>query len=255
MVKFYKNRYIRKYQEDFLLSFFSKQTAMTSLGQTILQKYKYTTFSSMRRVDQIKRMRLVNIRKTMRYLFLRLFFRYSFLWFNSRKLLSLKKKKRKFFKYLAIKKFQHLFLKLLLLNRTTVLCKNLQFFSKYLSSLFKIKMHHYSFVNMLHLVLVLQQNNRLYSFINLNSSFASKCTSSRFALSSSAHHISKSRLPYFKVSKDSLFYLNKPAGCGIESFDFFFATLPIEESCDVPLVSNIVSFNAEEYFYIKETTA
>lgn len=79
MVKFYKNRYIRKYQEDFLLSFFSKQTAMTSLGQTILQKYKYATFGSTKVVDRIKRLRVVSIRKTVRYLFLRLFFRYSFL--------------------------------------------------------------------------------------------------------------------------------------------------------------------------------
>lgn len=147
---------------------------------------------------------------------------------------------------MAIKKFQQLFFNLLLLNRTILLSKNLQFFSKYLSSLFKIKMHHHSFVNMLHLVLVLQQNK----------GFDQSCSTSKYALSNFAYHISKSRSSSFnfKVSKDSLFYLEKPFVCCSGSFDFFFAILPVEESCDVSKVSNVLSFTADDYFYVEKTT-
>lgn len=157
---------------------------------------------------------------------------------------------------MAIKKFQQLFLNLLLLNRTTLLRKNLQFFSKYLSSLFKIKMHHHSFVNILHLVLVLQQNKGFDSFIEVNTGFDLSCSMSKHVSSDFTYHISKSRSFSFtfKVSKDSLYYLEKPSLYCSESFDFFFAILPVEESCDVSKVSNVLSFTADEYFYVEKIT-
>lgn len=129
MVKLYKNRYIRKYQEDFLLSLFSKPAMTSAIGHHILQKHKYITIGKSRNASYVRGFSLYYLKLLHMELFNRMRRSSLFLRYKGFRLYRMRNKLRQRFKFLASRQFKSVFL------HAFLRCKAF-FFNKNLSHIF-----------------------------------------------------------------------------------------------------------------------
>lgn len=165
MVKLYKNKYLRKYREDFMLYLWSKEEPLDNLGRNILQKYKSKIIW---RSIKKKRTKL-NIKSTslreFKYLAVRSLKRAAYFWihlhvFNSNYFKDLSEKKIQI-KQLQFAKFDSLFRKALVNNRHKLFYCNLDSFFHNVYWFAWGKYTNFSYVKYLYIAYLLNWNYSL----------------------------------------------------------------------------------------------
>lgn len=132
MVKLYKNKYLRKYREDFMLHLWSKKEPLDNLGRNILQKYKSKIiWRSVKKKRTKLNIKSQNLRE-FKYLAVRSLKRSAYFWIHLRVFDSEyckdKREKKIQIKQLQFSKFDTLFRKALVNNRHKFFYCNLDSF-------------------------------------------------------------------------------------------------------------------------------
>lgn len=162
MVKLYRNRYLRKYQEDFLLHIWSKESTLDKLGHNLLQKYKnkylWSFSGKKRKIISSKR----TASKIMHYLLIRALKKNAYFWANLKTFQNVSDFTRKFqIKKLHLLKFRTLFCKLLIKNRRAFFLKDLNFFSSNLFWFSWLKFSNDNFYRVIYTIYLLNWNKSI----------------------------------------------------------------------------------------------
>lgn len=162
MVKLYRNRYLRKYQEDFLLHVWSKESTLDKLGHNLLQKYKnkylWSSSGKKRKIASLK----FSASKMMRYLLIRAVKKNSYFWANLQIINPDSYLTRKSqIKKLHLLKFRSLLSKLLITNRHSLFFKDLSLFSTNLFWFSWLKFSNNNFYTIIYVTYLLNWNREL----------------------------------------------------------------------------------------------